>query len=328
MRPQPIIPAILGVSLITASLSAQSPKVNESGHTLTLFADTPDIVTPIGMAVDKNDLVFVIESHTHNPPSSYAGPKGDIVKVFTDQNEDGVADSTRVFAEGLNQAMNLAFSPDGTLYALCAKALVALPDRDHDGKCDRLETVLRLETESGNAHGNWLGLDFDSEGKVYLGRGNIGSHHYRVKGKDGTLVEGYGDGGNLIRANPDGTKVEEWATGFWNPMDLKFDHKNRLMLVDNDPDGRGPNRLLEVVRGGDYGYKSVFKVKHPGVHPKVFLGSGRSPSAHPIITTMGARRSPVTKVSCEATDTSGSATTVFAFQATPVMSSEVFTRRE
>ncbi len=98
--------------------------------------------------------------------------------------------------------MNLAFSPDGTLYALCAKALVALPDRDHDGKCDRLETVLRLETESGNAHGNWLGLDFDSEGKVYLGRGNIGSHHYRVKGKDGTLVEGYGDGGNLIRAQP------------------------------------------------------------------------------------------------------------------------------
>jgi len=73
---------------------------------------------------------------------------------------------------------------------------------------------------------------------------------------------------------------------------------------------------------------SIFKVKHPGVHPKVFLGSGRSPSAHPIITTMGARRSPVTKVSCEATDTSGSATTVFAFQATPVMSSEVFTRRE
>ncbi len=64
MRPQPIIPAILGVSLITASLSAQSPKVNESGHTLTLFADTPDIVTPIGMAVDKNDQVFVIESHT------------------------------------------------------------------------------------------------------------------------------------------------------------------------------------------------------------------------------------------------------------------------
>jgi putative membrane-bound dehydrogenase-like protein len=299
MRPQPIIPAILGVSLITATLSAQSPKVNESGHTLTLFADTPDIVTPIGMAVDKNDQVFVIESHTHNPPSSYAGPKGDIVKVFTDQNEDGVADSTRVFAEGLNQAMNLAFSPDGTLYALCAKALVALPDRDHDGKCDRLETVLRLETESGNAHGNWLGLDFDSECKVYLGRGNIGSHHYRVKGKDGTLVEGYGDGGNLIRANPDGTKVEEWATGFWNPMDLKFDHKNRLMLVDNDPDGRGPNRLLEVVRGGDYGYKSVFGGW--GRHP--FQGwDGSLPGTLPFISGTGEAPSGLIDVSSKSAD--------------------------
>jgi len=51
---------------------------------------------------------------------------------------------------------------------------------------------------------------------------------------------------------------------------------------------------------------------------------------------MGARRSPATNVSNQATDAfdkliaswSGSVTTVFAFQATPVMSFEVFTPME
>lgn len=299
MRIRLIAPTLCSALCIAISLRAQTPSVNESGHTLTLFAESPDIVTPIGMAIDKNDQVFVIESHTHSPPNNYQGPKGDIIKVFIDRDQDGTADSTQIFAEGLDQAMNLAFSNNGTLYALCAKTLVALPDRDNDGKCDGLETILTLETESGNPHGNWLGLDFDTEGKVYLGRGNVGSHYHLVRGKDGSFVEGYGDGGNIVRANPDGNEVEEWATGFWNPMDLKFDHEGRLMLVDNDPDGRGPNRLLKVVRGGDYGYKSVFGGW--GRHP--FQGwDGSLPGTLPFLSGTGEAPSGLIDVSSKSAD--------------------------
>ncbi len=269
---------------LLAAANAAPPTLLEEGQQITLFAESPDIVTPIGMAIGSNDRVFVIESHTHSPPSNYAGPESDLIKVFIDEDNDGRADSFTVFADGLDEAMNLAFSPDGTLYALCANALVALPDRDQDGVCDGLETILTLETESSNPHGNWLGFDFDAQGKVYLGRGNVGSYYHKVEGKDGSVVEGYGDGGNIVRANADGTEVEEWATGFWNPMDLKFDRKGRLMLVDNDPDARGPNRLLEVVEGGDYGYKSVFGGS--GRHP--FQGwDGSLPGTLPFLSGTG-----------------------------------------
>ena len=48
-------------------------------------------------------------------------------------------------------------------------------------------------------------------------------------------------------------------------MDLKFDQKENLMLLDNDPDARGPDRLLRVVEGRHYGHKHLFG------------GSGRRP---------------------------------------------------
>ena len=80
------------------------------------------------------------------------------------------------------------------------------------------------------------------------------------------------------------SKLSEFATGFWNPFDLKFDHAGRLLLVDNDPDARGPNRMLHVVRGGDYGYKAVYG--GGGNHP--FQGwDGSLPGTLPFIAGTG-----------------------------------------
>ncbi|MFO0926718.1 MAG: PVC-type heme-binding CxxCH protein [Gemmataceae bacterium] len=55
------------------------------------------------------------------------------------------------------------------------------------------------------------------------------------------------------------------ATGFWNPFHHTFDAFGRLFVVDNDPDSRGPCRLLHVVPGGDYGYR--FRYGRKGTHP-------------------------------------------------------------
>src|SRR5207302_1551561 len=41
----------------------------------------------------------------------------------------------------------------------------------------------------------------------------------------------------------------------------------RLWAVDNDPDARGPCRLLHIIRGGDYGYR--FRYGRKGLHPFV-----------------------------------------------------------
>ncbi len=284
--------ALYATSLLM--VTAVSPKLEEPGLSLTLFAADPDIVTPVGMVVGSDDKVYVIESHTHSPPSDYKGPKGDLVKVFVDKDKDGVADSFSVFAEGFNAGMNLAFSNNGVLYILCAWSLYALPDRDGDGVCDEPELILTLDTKAGNPHGCWLGITFDKENYLYISRGNVGSEYYRIEGKDGSVVEGFGDGGNVVKARADGTQVEEWATGFWNSMDLKFDHRGNLLLVDNDPDARGPNRLLKVVEGGDYGYKSMYGGS--GRHP--FQGwDGSFPGDLPYISGTGEAPSGLIDVS-------------------------------
>lgn len=237
---------------------AQPPQAVDTRLRFQLFAEHPDIMTPIGMVVDDNHRVFVVESHTHLPPTDYSGPKSDRIKLMVDSDGDGKADRIQVFAKGFDAAMNLALSPQGVLYVVCARAVYALPDRDQDGICDKKVRVLTLETEERYPHNCLLSICFSNDGWLYVGRGNLSSRAYRLVGTDGSSVAGYGDGGNIVRCRADGASVEEWATGFWNPFDIKFDRGGRLICVDNDPDARGPNRLIDVVFGGHYGFISMY----------------------------------------------------------------------
>ncbi|MCA9130346.1 MAG: c-type cytochrome [Planctomycetales bacterium] len=272
------------IAASTAAFSAETPQLADDRLTISLFAESPEIVTPIGMVIDDQDRIFVVESHTHHPLADYAGPSHDRIKMFIDSDSDGQVDQVSVFADGLTQAMNIALSPEGQLYVVCAREVLRLEDRDSDGICDHQEQILQLVTQERYAHNCLLGITFDRDGWMYVARGNVGSHYYRFQGQDRSSVEGFGDGGNVVRCRSDGTQIEEFATGFWNPFDLKFDHFGRLLLVDNDPDARGPNRLLQVVRGGDYGYKSLYG--GGGNHP--FQGwDGTLPGTLPFIAGTG-----------------------------------------
>lgn len=286
MRSAPFLLLLLyaAPSLQGQQTSEQLPQLSDSRLQLILFAENPDIVTPIGMAIDASDRVFVIESHTHMPPSDYPGPDSDRIKIFIDEDNDGQAEKVSVFAEGLHQAMNLAFSPDGELYVACAREVLHLQDSNGDGVCDRRQRVLELQTQERYAHNCLMGITFDREGWMYVSRGNVASRYHRLQGTDGSYVEGYGDGGNVVRCRGDGTRVEEVATGFWNPFDLKFDRQGNLLLVDNDPDARGPNRLVQIVAGGDYGYKSLFGGS--GNHP-FQAWEGELPGTLPFIEGTG-----------------------------------------
>ncbi len=261
------------------------PRVLDDRLELMLFASDPQIVTPIGIAIDSLDRIYVLESHTHLPPSGYGGPKGDVIKVFVDQNADGLPDNVSVFAEGLKESLNLAFSPAGHLYAVTSREVWALYDEDKDGVSEKREKVLELvEPASVYAHAALLGITFSPDGWMYISRGNTSGAAWKLKGTDGSTVGGYGDGGNIVRARPDGTQLEEVATGFWNPMDLKFDSMGHLLAADNDPDSRGPNRLVHVVPGGDYGYKSLYGGS--GIHPYLSW-NGELPGTLPFAVGLG-----------------------------------------
>ncbi|HEV3143128.1 MAG TPA: PVC-type heme-binding CxxCH protein, partial [Gemmataceae bacterium] len=123
---------------------------------------------------------------------------------------------------------------------------------------------VKLDTKGDYPHNGLCGFAF-AEGKMYFGLGENLGEPYKLIGWDDSYWTGGGEGGNVFRCSPDGSKIEHFATGFWNPFGMAFDLHGRLFVVDNDPDDRGPCRLLHVIQGGDYGYR--YRYGRKGLHP-------------------------------------------------------------
>lgn len=266
-----------------ALVAAEPPRSLDPRVKIELFAETPQIVTPTGIDVDETGRVWAIESNTHFPPEGYKGLPFDRLLVFTDPNGDGNADDPTVFADGFRHAMSVAVRPPwmeivqlkelqvaapvGTTQVFLAtrRDLQLLEDTDGDGKADRQHVLLKLDTKGDYPHNGLAGLAFDSLDNMYVGFGeNLGAD-YTLTGRDGVTLKGGGEGGNVYRFRPDGTGLELWSTGYWNPHASCVDALGHLFTVDNDPDSRPPCRLMHSVRGGDFGYR--FSIGRKGLHP-------------------------------------------------------------
>lgn len=279
---------LAGVAAVAASAKTEYeiPTVDDENLEIVLFASEPDIVTPTGAATAANGDLYVIESHTHSAPQDYPGPDGDIIKRFRDVDGDGRADDIHVFAEGIQEGMGLDFGPNGELYVITASDLIHLADPNGDEVSDASEwdVLLHLETRSGNPHGDGLGVAVDLDGQIYVSRGNVGGYPFEWQSKAGERIPGYGEGGDVVAIRPDGSGLRTVATGFWNPYVIEFDHHGRLLVADNDPDSVGPNRVVHIVEGGDYGFRSRYGPT--GLHP--FSGwDAELPGTLPILSGTG-----------------------------------------
>src|SRR5262249_35709010 len=65
------------------------PHAQDARLEVTLFAASPDIVHPIGVAFDRRGRLLVIESHTHFRPEGYKGPQHDRIRILEDTDGDG-----------------------------------------------------------------------------------------------------------------------------------------------------------------------------------------------------------------------------------------------
>ncbi|MCB0685585.1 MAG: hypothetical protein KDC53_03640 [Saprospiraceae bacterium] len=235
------------------------PQVFDPTLQLSLFASDSQVVTPIGLAFNEKDNLYILESNTQSPPSDYSGASSDRIKKVVDTNADGVPDQWSIYAEGITNGVNLAVGEQTTIYLTTKKHLLAFHDNDMDGRADRIDTLVILDPPANvYDHAGLLGLTIGPDGFIYFSRGNLGGKFWELRSKSGQVIEGYGRGGMIFRVRPDGTALEKVADGFWNPFDLKFTRDGRLLATDNDPDSRGPNRLLEIVMGGDYGFKDLY----------------------------------------------------------------------
>lgn len=295
------------VALMTSSAIAADeslgplPRVLDDRLKLELFAEHPLLVTPTGIDVDHMDRVWVLESNTHFPPDGYLGHPSDRLLVLQDTDGDGKADKTTVFADGFKFAMSVVVQPvwldvagQKEKYAPSLSALpvfvatrgeiVRLRDTNNDLVADERTQLVHLETAGNYPHNGLAGIAFDALGWMYFGFGeNLGAD-YKIIGSDGVTLSGGGEGGNMYRCRPDGSKLEKWATGFWNPHASCFDAFGRLFTVDNDPDSRPPCRLLHIIPGGDYGYR--FRNGRRGTHPFT-AWNGEIPGTLPMVSGTG-----------------------------------------
>jgi putative membrane-bound dehydrogenase-like protein len=251
-----------------------------------LFAAAPNIVHPIAMDFDSKGRLLVIESHTHFPPTKYAGPKHDRIRMIEDTDGDGNADRFTTFYEGTDKTMDLAVHFDGSVYVAARNEIIRLRDTNGDGKADERTRIVFLDTAGNYPHNGLSGLAFNSKGELYFGMGeNLGAS-YTLTGADGATIADT-EGGKVFHCTADGKNLRRVATGFWNPFGACFDIYGRLFVVDNDPDSSPPCRLVHVVEGGDYGFqfrygragRHVFQAWNgelPGTLPFV-CGTGESP---------------------------------------------------
>lgn len=285
----------LAVSVAAAILLLScQPEVQESKYPLRiaddelvidLIAEQPTIVTPIGLAIDQNDDLLVLESHTHSPPSAYSGPAFDRIKKGIDKDQDGIPEDWLIFADSIEDGMNLSLDQHDAVYLAYKNGVDVYRDTDGDGRSDKRTTLLKMiKPDNVYDHAGILGVAVGPDEWVYISRGNTGGRHWVIESMAGEQIEGFGDGGNVFRCRTDGTQLEQVATGFWNPFDIKFTASGRLMVTDNDPDSRGPNRLLEIVPGGDYGYQSLYGGS--GVHPYL-AWNGELPGTLPFAAPLG-----------------------------------------
>ncbi len=264
--------------------AAAPPQVTDPRLKIELFAESPQIVTPTGIAVDAKGRVLAVESHTHFRPPGYQGPTTDRVRMFEDTRGSGRADRITTFFEGTSSTMSLAVYRDGSVYVATRNEIFRLRDTKGAGIGDERTPIVHLETSGNYPHNGLSGIAFDFHGDVYFGLGeNLGAA-YKLIGSDGSSITGGGEGGNIFRCRPDGSHVERLATGFWNPFQICFDTYGRLFGVDNDPDSRPPCRLLHIVPGGDYGFR--FRYGRTGLHPFV-AWNGELPGTLPMASATG-----------------------------------------
>jgi len=250
--------------VIAEDLTLHHPNIAE----VTLFAEDPDIVTPTGIAVAPDGRVFVQENHTHHRPEGYEGPEHDRIYIFEDTDGDGAHDKRSIFHEGLETSTDLLFAPDGSLYATTRRDVFRFPNAANlDRASGDPELIVHCETECDYPHDGVSGLAINPADPtwLYFGFGENLGFDYTFIGKNGARVSGGGEGGSTYRCRLDGSELERLSTGHWNLFGMGFDLAGNLFATDNDPGGCPPNRLLNIVKGGDFGFE--FRYGRSGRHP-------------------------------------------------------------
>lgn len=243
-----------------SSQSAELPSVPK-GFEVQLFAREPLVRNPCSMAFDARGRLFVGMGPQYRNPTPET--PGDSVVIVHDRDGDGIAESSTVFATGLNCIQSLAWR-GGELWIANSPDLTVVRDLDGDDVADE---YVQIFTDLGNIEHALHGLNWGPDGRLYMSKGNskglntperyaprafrellgladppgavdlppprkFTPSEYRRTFQD--PADDWGRMGGVLRCERDGSGLEIVTRGLRNPWDITFDSGFNGLGTDND----------------------------------------------------------------------------------------------
>ena len=176
---------------------------------------------------------------------------GDVWLVTVDENAETC--SWQRYATGLYQPLGLMVV-DGKVVVLERGQITRLHDNNDDGEADYYENINSDWHLSGGEHSYNTCLETDPQGNFY----------FFATGDTDTPT-----GGSLIKVSADGSKMEQFATGFRHPIGLGMSPDGVITGADQEGNWMPATRIDEYVQGGFYG---DMRAHHRQVPPTIYNG--------------------------------------------------------
>lgn len=251
----------LSLTLLCGSYTAMAAEKNElgdvrlqPGFSISIYAD--GLENPRGLAVDKNDVVYV--------GSGKAG------KVFAlqDINKDFVADKTKVLEEGLNSPIGVTLL-NGDLYVaeMFRVIKIAAPEKQLDSKKTAAFTTIKEDFPKETWHGGKV-IKAGPDGRLYI----------PVGAPCNTCDTDNQPHAKIYSMKPDGSDYKVVANGIRNTVGFAFHpNTNELWFTDNNRDMMGDNMpSCELNRVEKIGQHFGFPYCHSGVVLDPDFGKNKS----------------------------------------------------
>lgn len=217
----------------------------KAGFKVNVWASEPMMTQPMAFCWDDRGRLWIAENKDYESRGYGFSNSGDSrILILEDTDGDGVADSKKVFMEGLAFPAALAVGFDG-VYVGAPPNLLFIPDKNGDDKADvdKIEILLtgwgildRHETLNSFHWGpdGWLyGLQgFATPSKIRKPNGDAKLYYHKDPFPEDLLEkEGVDINGGVWRYHPVKDKFEVVAHGFSNPWGIDYDAKGQLLMT-------------------------------------------------------------------------------------------------
>ncbi len=196
---------------------------------VTLFAGEPDVRQPVAMAIDDRGRLWVAESYSYQ---EWQEKGEDRILIFEDTDNDGVHDSRKVFASGIDHLSGMTVGWGG-VWVCSSPNLLYYPDKNRDDLPDgdgTPEVILDGWTTKAG-HNFFNGLTWGIDGWLYGRHGITAPSNVGAPGTPDDKRIGLDCA--IWRYHPVTKKFEVVCRGTTNPWGLDWNSAGDMFFTNN-----------------------------------------------------------------------------------------------